>query len=105
MALGKTVGALSEEITERELREWMAFDRIEPFGPARADLGFGIVASVIANVNRGKKTKTFTARDFMPYAKVEDERQRLRRHNDSRDWKAWRAGVSDIFKGAEKRQK
>ncbi len=99
------MGALSEEITERELREWMAFDRIEPFGPARADLGFGIVATVIANVNRGKKTKAFTPMDFMPYANAEAERRRLKRHGDSRDWKAWRAGVRGIFEKTAKSQK
>ena len=55
----------------------MAFYRLEPFGEERADVRAGIVASVIANVNRRKGAKAFTARDFMPYANAESERQRM----------------------------
>lgn len=32
----------------------------------RADLRAGIIASVIANVHRGKGSRMFTPRDFMP---------------------------------------
>ncbi len=43
----------------------MAFYELEPFGDARADLRAGIIASTLANVNRGKETKAFTPQDFM----------------------------------------
>ena len=44
----------------------MAFSTLEPFG-AKADfLGHAITASTIANVNRGKNTKAYSAEDFMP---------------------------------------
>jgi len=80
------------------MAEWIAFDRIDPWSEARADLRAGIIASVVANVNRGKKTKAFTPVDFMPYSKREADRARvLNRPTDARDWKAWRAGVSGIF--------
>jgi hypothetical protein len=47
--------------------EWAAFAEIEPFGEERADWRAGMVASVIANVNRDpKKGKPFGPRDFMP---------------------------------------
>ncbi len=85
------------------MAEFIALDRIDPWDESRADLRAGIVASVIANVNRGKKTKAFTARDFMPYVKAEDERRRLKQHDDSRDWKSWRAGVRGIFEKIEKK--
>ncbi len=85
------------------MAEFIAFDRIEPWGEWRADLRAGIIASVIANVNRGKKTKAFLAKDFMPFAQVEVERPRaLDRPDDSRDWKKWRAEVRGIFGGATK---
>ena len=87
------------------MAEFIAFDRIDPWDESRADLRAGIVASVVANVNRGKKTKAFAPRDFMPYTKAEDERQRLKQHGDSRDWKAWRSGVRGIFEKTEKKQK
>lgn len=47
---------------------WMAYDRIEPFGPGRADLRTGILASVIANVNRDPKQRRqpYTPADFIP---------------------------------------
>jgi hypothetical protein len=48
----------------------MAYAGIEPFGEEAADLRAGIIASVIANVNRDRKRKPdpFTPLDFMPFA-------------------------------------
>ncbi len=53
-------------ITGRQLAEWQAFERIDPFGNERADLAAGIIASTIANVHRGKRSKAYDAGDFMP---------------------------------------
>jgi len=50
----------------REFAEWRAFYELEPWGDDRADLRAGIVASTIANVNRGKGQKAFNPGDFMP---------------------------------------
>jgi len=80
------------------MAEWIAYDRIDPWSEARADLRAGIIASVIANVNRGKKTKAFRPLDFMPWSKDDaDRRRQLKQPNDSRDWAAWRTGVRGIF--------
>ena len=79
------------------MAEWIAYDRIDPWDENRADLRAGIIASVIANVNRGKKTKAFTPRDFMPWAKGEERRASKQRNDDNRDWKKWRKGVRGIF--------
>lgn len=47
--------------------EWMAYFEEDPFGEERADWRSGMIASVIANVNRNpKKGRAFTAQDFMP---------------------------------------
>jgi hypothetical protein len=55
------------EMTAPELREWQEYYDLEPFGEERADLRMGILASLIANVNRSSKSsKTYTAKDFMP---------------------------------------
>ncbi len=54
-------------MTAIQLREWELYFNEEPFGH---DLGFyqsGIIASVIANVNRGKGSKPFTPEDFIPF--------------------------------------
>ena len=57
-----------------EFTEWQIYEAIEPFGEQRADLRSGIIAATIANVNRGKGQKAFSATDFMPYLeKVNDQ--------------------------------
>jgi hypothetical protein len=57
-----------EALSSRTVAEWMAYASIEPFGEERADLRAGIIASVIANVNRDpkKRREPFTEFDFMP---------------------------------------
>ena len=62
-----TVRELLARIDSRELSEWMAYYELNPFGSVRDDLQAGIVASTVANVNRGKNDKSFTPSDFMPY--------------------------------------
>jgi hypothetical protein len=56
-----------EQLDWGQALAWRAYAQIEPFGEERADLRSGIVASVIANVNRDpKKGKAFNPQDFMP---------------------------------------
>ena len=49
-----------------EYIEWIAYSRIEPFAD-RADWRAALVASVIAEVNRGrtKRKKPYTPKDFL----------------------------------------
>ena len=56
------------EIDSAEFAEWMAYSQIEPFGPEREDQRFGVLAALIANVNRDSKTKPepFTVDEFFP---------------------------------------
>lgn len=53
-------------IDSREFAEWMAYDRIDPFGLDRRDYGFAQLAAITANANRGKSTKPRTTEDYMP---------------------------------------
>ena len=50
-----------------ELVDWVAFSRIEPFGEERDDWRAALVASVIAEVNRGrtKRRRPFEPKDFL----------------------------------------
>jgi hypothetical protein len=48
LALGKTKEEL-RDMPRAEFVDWLAYDRIEPFGLARADMQAGIIASVIVN--------------------------------------------------------
>lgn len=52
---------------------WRAFDLREPIGDWRADLGHGIVASTLANINRSKGADPFKPSDFMPLAEKPKE--------------------------------
>jgi hypothetical protein len=61
-----------EQLDWGQALAWRAYAQIEPFGEERSDLRAGIVASVIANVNRDpKKGKAFNPQDFMPKFGVE----------------------------------
>lgn len=66
LALGMTVGELERRLTAREFAEWIEFYRVHPFVTERVDLMGGIVASTIANVNRGKGSRPLKPSDFMP---------------------------------------
>lgn len=55
----------------------MAFYRLEPFGDERADLRAGIVASTVANSNRGKRGKITKATDFMPFRTAAEDRRKV----------------------------
>lgn len=59
-------------MTWNQLKGWMEYASIEPFGEERDDYRSGIVASVIANVNRDSKTRPepYSPLDFMPIIKA-----------------------------------
>ena len=46
--------------------EWMAYDSIDPIGAERDDWRASMVACTIANANRGKRSRTYKVKDFMP---------------------------------------
>ena len=50
----------------RELAEWRAYEKLEPFGEARADLRMGIQTAASLNVNRRRGAQPVKPRDVMP---------------------------------------
>lgn len=50
----------------QEFVDWMAYERLEPFGPLADEYRIGQVCATLANINRGKDTDAFSASDFMP---------------------------------------
>lgn len=52
-------------LTAKQFLEWEHYARLEPFGELRADYRAALIASVIANVNRGSKQKPYTLEDFL----------------------------------------
>jgi hypothetical protein len=58
---------LLDRIDSRELTEWEAYERVEgPVGIGRQDHLFAALMAVIANGNRGRGQRAYTASDFMP---------------------------------------
>lgn len=72
---------LMDTLSSRQWAEWQAFYQMEPFGDVKADWRAGMLASVLANVNRGKGTKAFHPEDFMPKPPLtpKEQEQKLRR--------------------------
>jgi hypothetical protein len=60
-----TVRQLLDNLSGRELTEWMAYEVVEPFEPTRGDLRAGVVASTIANVFRGKGQRPYSPQQFV----------------------------------------
>ena len=52
----------------KEFAEWLAFQSIDPASEERADLRAAMVATIIANLFRGKGGIVARPIDFMPYA-------------------------------------
>ncbi|MEV0843607.1 hypothetical protein AB0I55_29190 [Actinocatenispora sera] len=64
--LGMTVAELLARISSRELAEWRAYEAVAgPLDGPRADVLAALIASTIANVNRGRRTP-YTAAQFVP---------------------------------------
>lgn len=59
------IAALQRRISSAQFAEWQAFYNLNPFGLERADLRSAQVAAMIYNVNRTKKQKPLSAKDFM----------------------------------------
>ena len=64
--MGIPIKRLLKEIDSRDITDYIAYYQIEPFGTEQDFLQAGIVASTVANVNRGKNTQPFKPQDFVP---------------------------------------
>ena len=74
---------LYREIDSAELVEWQAYYNLEPWGEQKADIRTGIIASTIANVNRGKNTKAFSHEDFVLKSRQELEHEARQKKKQS----------------------
>lgn len=68
LRLGRSLRELLETVSAEELTLWRAYDLKQPIGDWRHDLGHAVVASTVANVNRGKNSEAYKYADFMPLA-------------------------------------
>ena len=65
-----TVAELGERMSSAEFTEWMAYDRIDPFGEERADLRQAMTSSGVHNLLQAqtKKPKYLEPKDFMLFS-------------------------------------
>jgi hypothetical protein len=59
---------LKKHLTSKQLSEWMVYLDLEPIG-YRMDYGFGLLTSMLYNINRKRGSRVFTAYDYYPYLK------------------------------------
>ncbi|HBN5338379.1 TPA: phage tail assembly protein T [Enterobacter cloacae] len=66
---GRTIAEAQEFISIREYQVWAAYrSKYGSLNPMmRTEWAAGLVASVLANINRGKDTPPFTITDFTPH--------------------------------------
>lgn len=64
-------------LSARQLREWMDYYQLEPFGEWREELRHGQRQALLANINRDpeKRKEPFDEHDFMNFVPHEQERQ------------------------------
>ena len=66
-----SVREAKSRIDSKEFMRWIAYGRLEPYGPLADDLRAARIASVIANVNRNPNKRAYEVDDFMPdYDKI-----------------------------------
>ena len=75
LKLGMLPSVFLRSVSSRELATLLAYHKLSPVDDSRGDLQAGIVASVIANVNRDQKRRPtpFSPVDFMPYERKPKE--------------------------------
>jgi len=61
-----TVGELCRRTTSRELTEWMAYERLEPFGERVIQMMLAQLTATVISLANGKKGKPVKAEDLMP---------------------------------------
>lgn len=99
-----SVKRAQREIDSREFAEWMAYSKIEPFGPEREDQRAGMVAALIANVNRdpAKRAEPYDVEDFFPRYDTVERRAAQSALGQAPDLKskltAWALAMTDAAK-------
>jgi hypothetical protein len=59
------VDAMLRSLTAKQFMEWEHYARLEPFNEVRADYRAASIVQMLANVNRGSKTKPYSLQDFL----------------------------------------
>lgn len=63
--MGMSVERLLREFSSRELSEWAAYYKLEPFGEDRADLRLSFLTTLMHNLHRKSGVPAFKVEDFL----------------------------------------
>ncbi|AWN17676.1 DUF4035 domain-containing protein [Salinisphaera sp. LB1] len=64
-----------EEISSAEYDDWYYYAQHEPIGPARHDYNNAMLCTLLANINRGEKSKPFTMHDFLHFEEQPEKKK------------------------------
>jgi len=80
------VRGMVEAMSGEQLRGWLAFAAVEPFGAAQADLRAGMIARTIAEPNRdaSKRSEPFQPLEFVPWLVTEERVSELDKTDEER---------------------
>lgn len=100
---------LLDELTQKQMMEWEAFDRVQPIGGKRWDFYF---AQLLMNINNlaisihGKKgSKQFKLEDFIPNWTGETEKPKEMSGTDIKQWfKAFAKGHNKKVREKKRQQ-
>lgn len=53
-------------LSSKDVTDWLAFFEGQPFGPARDDERFGVLAALLKNQHRSQREKAYVGSDFFP---------------------------------------
>ena len=100
---------LLKQLTSSQVSEWEAYDRLDPIGKWRDELGFASLSSLIVNIVRtiyakkGTTPKDSTPTDFMMKWGYSAEEQKPEPKQQSvEDMKTIMEGIASTFKNKEK---
>jgi hypothetical protein len=103
MALGEyNVDRMLRRMTWKQFVEWQVFDRLEPFGPERADQRAGALIMVLANAHRDSKRKStaWTLAECIPMFGDSEVPKKA-----PMDWRAMKALAMEMVGDSQKKRK
>lgn len=63
--MGWSIAQIDRNISARELRDWIEYDSIQPFGHERDNWHMGVLASILINQYLSKGQRPKNPNDFM----------------------------------------
>ena len=85
---GRTIAEAQERMSVTEYQTWLLYrQKYGGLNPVmRTEWGAALVSSVIANINRDKKTPPFSVEDFAPHLNNEDKKSGITLDEAKKMW-------------------